>query len=79
MKRYRNEKMAKEIYDNYQSQWQDEKILRVDLPKEFGMMRLIALNSFLNDEMFPAEFAIESAGPHETRTAATVPTVGGYS
>jgi hypothetical protein len=59
---YRNEKMAKEIYDNYQSQWQDEKVLRVDLPRDFGMMRFIALNSFLNDEMFPPNLRLSLLG-----------------
>lgn len=59
---FRNEKMAREIYDNYQAQWQDEKVLRVDLPKDFGMMRFIALNSFLNDEMFPPNLRLALLG-----------------
>jgi hypothetical protein len=59
---YRNEKMAKEIYDNYQEQWKDDKTLRLNLPREFGMMRFVALNSFLNDEMFPPNLRLSLLG-----------------
>ncbi|MDO8303162.1 MAG: hypothetical protein Q7T18_07970, partial [Sedimentisphaerales bacterium] len=59
---YINEKWAKEIYDNYQAEWQDEKTLRMNLPQEFGMMRFIALNSFLNDEMFPPNLRLSLLG-----------------
>jgi hypothetical protein len=59
---YRNEKMAKEIYDNYQERWKDEKMLRVNLPKDFGKMRFIALESFLNDEMFPPNLRLSLLG-----------------
>ena len=59
---YRNEKMAKEIYDNYQAQWKSEKDAKRDLPENFGMMRFIALNSFLNDEMFPPNLRLSLLG-----------------
>jgi len=46
------EKMAKEIYDNYQKVWTGEKVPRVDLP-DFKVLRYLALKSFLNDELYP--------------------------
>jgi hypothetical protein len=59
---YINEKMAKEIYDNYQAEWRSEKVKRVNLPEDFGMLRYIALNSFLNDDMFPPNLRLSLLG-----------------
>jgi hypothetical protein len=59
---YRNEKMAQEIYDTYQAEWKSEKNKRVDLPEDFGMLRFIAINSFLNDEMFPPNLRLSLYG-----------------
>jgi hypothetical protein len=59
---YRNEKMAKEVYDVYQAEWRSEKIKRVDLPEDFGMLRFIAIDSFLNDEMFPPNLRLNLLG-----------------
>ena len=50
---YGREQMAKEIYDRYQKEWESEKVKRVDLPEDFGVLRYLALNSFLNDDMYP--------------------------
>ena len=44
------EKMAKEVYDHYQSRYRDEN--RIDLP-DFKLLRYFALLDFLNDRQFP--------------------------
>ena len=44
------EKMAKEVYDHYQSRYRDEN--RIDLP-DFRLLRYFALLDFLNDRQFP--------------------------
>jgi hypothetical protein len=46
------EKMAEQIYNVYQKEWIGEKVKRVDLP-ELSMMRFLALDSFLQDQMYP--------------------------
>jgi hypothetical protein len=60
---YAREKMAKEIYDNYQKDWEFAKSTgRVELPEDFGMIRYIALTGFLNDEMFPPNLRLSLLG-----------------
>ncbi len=44
------EKMAREVYDNYQSAYSDEN--RIDLP-DFKLLRYFALLEFFNDQRFP--------------------------
>ncbi|MGA1979291.1 MAG: hypothetical protein ABSG99_01835 [Sedimentisphaerales bacterium] len=44
------EKMAKEVYDHYQSAYSDEN--RIDLP-DFSLLRYLALMDFLNDQQYP--------------------------
>jgi hypothetical protein len=44
------EKMAKEVYDHYQSPRTDEN--RIDLP-DFTLLRYLALIDFLNDQQYP--------------------------
>ena len=44
------EKMAKEVYDHYQSPRVDEH--RIDLP-DFALLRYLALMDFLNDQQYP--------------------------
>src|SRR4030042_3649083 len=44
------EKMAKEIYDNYQSMYSDED--RINLP-DIRLLRYFALIDFLNDRQYP--------------------------
>ncbi len=44
------EKMAKEMYDSYQSPYSDES--RIDLP-DFTLLRYVALMDFLNDQQYP--------------------------
>jgi hypothetical protein len=48
---YGQEKMAREVYDNYQSAYLDEN--RIDLP-DFKLLRYFALLDFLNDSQYPA-------------------------
>jgi hypothetical protein len=59
---YGREKMAYEIYNNYQEEWKKEKVKRVDLPEDFGVIRYIALDSFLNDRMFPPNLRLSLLG-----------------
>jgi hypothetical protein len=47
------ETMAREVWERYTGEWKDEKVKRVDLP-QFSMLRYLALDSFLRDEMYPA-------------------------
>ncbi len=47
---FAREKMAKEIYDHYQSAYRDEN--RIDLPK-FTLLRYFALLDFINDQQYP--------------------------
>jgi hypothetical protein len=47
---FSREKMAKEVYDNYQSAYLDEN--RIDLP-DFTLLRYLALMDFLNDQQYP--------------------------
>jgi len=44
------EKMAKEVYDHYQSAYSDEN--RIDLP-DFTLLRYLAIMDFLNDQQYP--------------------------
>ena len=44
------EKMAKEVYDHYQSPKVDEN--RIDLP-DFALLRYVAIIDFLNDQQYP--------------------------
>ncbi len=46
------ERMAREVYDNAQKQFSTEKTARITLP-EFEVLRYLALDSFLQDEMYP--------------------------
>jgi hypothetical protein len=46
------EKMAREVYDYYQSQFGDEGIDRVVLP-DFEVLRYVGIASFLNDLRYP--------------------------
>lgn len=45
------EKMAKEVYDNYQSMYSDQE--RINLP-DIRLLRYFALIDFLNDQQYPA-------------------------
>ncbi len=47
------EKLARQVYDYYQSQHGDE--YRIDLP-DFGRMKLTALQDFFADEQYPPKF-----------------------
>ena len=47
---YGREKMAREVYDHYQSAYRDED--RIDLP-DFKLLRYFALLDFLNDSQYP--------------------------
>jgi len=49
---YGREKMAKEMYNHYQTSWSDEN--RIDLP-DFGLLRYFALVDFLTDEKYLPE------------------------
>ncbi|OHB55623.1 MAG: hypothetical protein A2Y07_09715 [Planctomycetes bacterium GWF2_50_10] len=55
------EQMAREIYDVYQKEWVTEKVKRVDLP-EFSMMRYLAIEAFLNDDMYPPNLRLNLIG-----------------
>jgi hypothetical protein len=44
------EKMAKEVYERYNSLYTDE--IRIDLP-DFKLMRYFSLRDFFNDEQYP--------------------------
>jgi hypothetical protein len=44
------EKLAREIYDDYQSRYADEN--RIDLP-DFKLLRYSALNDFISDRQYP--------------------------
>jgi len=46
------EKMAREVYDRYQTMYSDEN--RINLP-DFKMLRYLALLDFLNDRQYPLE------------------------
>lgn len=48
---YNSEKMAKQVYDYYQSKYSDEN--RIDLP-DFKLLRYLALLDFLNDRQYPS-------------------------
>ena len=47
---FSSEKMAKQVYDYYQSKYSDEN--RIDLP-DFKLLRYFALFDFLNDRQYP--------------------------
>lgn len=46
------EKMAREVYDHYQKQYEDEGTDRVVLP-DFNVLRYVGISSFLNDLRYP--------------------------
>ena len=48
---YNSEKMAKQVYDYYQSKYSDGN--RIDLP-DFKLLRYLALLDFLNDRQYPS-------------------------
>jgi hypothetical protein len=46
------EKMAREVYDHYQKQYEGEGTDRVVLP-DFNVLRYVGISSFLNDMRYP--------------------------
>jgi hypothetical protein len=46
------EKMAREIFEHYSEKFSDESTERLELP-DFAMLRYLALDGFLRDEMYP--------------------------
>ncbi len=53
------EKMAKEVYDYYQSAYLDEN--RINLP-DFKLLRYFALIDFLNDQQYPPNLRLNLRG-----------------
>ena len=53
------EKMAKEVYDYYQSAYLDEN--RINLP-DFKLLRYFALIDFLNDRQYPPNLRLNLRG-----------------
>ena len=53
------EKMAKEVYDHYQSMYSD--VHRIDLP-DFKLLRYFALFDFLNDQQYPLDLRLSLRG-----------------
>ena len=48
------EKMAKEVYEYYQKEYNDEGVDRIPLP-DFEILRYVGLSSFLNDLRYPED------------------------